>query len=174
MGAVSWSNLLGNNAGGGFEVHLALVGRWSLPAFMGAAKGEGCPCQGWVEGYPCQGGVCGVYPWCKGFHPSFSPSPVCPPTMSRLKVWLPSQSFIQNSPTPVQVQNHLTTYNGPFGLLWLESLEPCCIFFGSMLLFPSRLCYAPDDLRLGQTISTKAQGFQHKCKVFNISARFST
>ena len=166
MGAVSWSNLLGNNAGGGFGVHLALVGRWSLPAFMGAAKGEGCPCQGWVEGYPCQGGVCGVYPWCKGFHPSFSPSPVCPPTMSRLKVWLPSQSFIQNSPTPVQVQNHLTTYNGPFGLLWLES--------NHVVYSSAQCCSFLQASAMHLMTSDWAKPFQHKRKVFNISARFST
>ena len=146
MGAVSWSNLLGNNAGGGFGVHLALVGRWSLPAFMGAAKGEGCPCQGGV----------GVYPWCKGFHP---------PTMSRLKVWLPSQSFIQNSPTPVQVQNHLTTYNGPFGLLCLES---------NHVVYSSAQCFSfLQASAMHLMTSDWAKPFQHKRKVFNISGELS-
>ena len=55
LGAISESNLLGNNAGGGFEVHLALVGRWSLPAFMGAAKGRVPPAKGGWKATPAKG-----------------------------------------------------------------------------------------------------------------------
>ena len=97
LGAISWSNLLGNNAGGGFEVHLALVGRWSLPAFMGAAKGRVPPAKGGWKVTPAKGVKVGGYPWCKGFYPGFSLKAQCVLQLRQdSKLSFITKSFIQS------------------------------------------------------------------------------